>query len=115
MLASPAVSTGIDGLQHVCNRLIINILPWTNAEYEQLVARLHRAGQEKDVEVIIPVSFIKGKKGEFSYDEYKLDMISFKETLSDGVVDGKIPTGEVITKEKAWKYFKEWFFSRIMG
>jgi reverse gyrase len=33
LIASRPISTGVDGLQHICNRLIINTLPWTNAQY----------------------------------------------------------------------------------
>ena len=35
LIASRPLSVGIDGLQHICNRLIINTLPWTNAQYQQ--------------------------------------------------------------------------------
>lgn len=108
LLASPAVSTGVDGLQTVCSKLIINILPWTSAEYEQLMARINRAGQKNDVEIIIPISYIDGENGRWSYDEYKMELISFKSSISDGVIDGIIPSGEIITKEKAWQYLKEW-------
>ena len=36
LIASSRIGTGVNGLQYVCNKLIINSLPWTNAEYEQL-------------------------------------------------------------------------------
>jgi superfamily II DNA/RNA helicase len=42
LVASVTIGTGVDGLQHVCDRLIILSLPWTGAEYEQLVGRVHR-------------------------------------------------------------------------
>ena len=45
LIASRPLSIGIDGLQNVCNRLIINSLPWTNARYQQLIGRLIRTGQ----------------------------------------------------------------------
>ncbi len=35
LIASRPISTGVDGLQHICNNLIINTLPWTNAQYQQ--------------------------------------------------------------------------------
>jgi hypothetical protein len=44
--AQAAVATGVDGLQQVCNRLIINVLPWTHAEFEQLIGRIYRQGQQ---------------------------------------------------------------------
>jgi len=36
LIASRPLSVGVDGLQHICNRLIINTLPWTNAQYQQV-------------------------------------------------------------------------------
>jgi hypothetical protein len=45
LIASRPVSVGVDGLQHISNRLIINTLPWTNAQYQQLLGRLVRKGQ----------------------------------------------------------------------
>ena len=42
LIASRPISTGVDGLQHICNRSIINTLPWTNAQYQQLLGRLVR-------------------------------------------------------------------------
>ena len=40
LIASRPVSVGVEGLQKVCNNLIINTLPWTHAQYEQLIGRL---------------------------------------------------------------------------
>ena len=40
LIASRPISVGVDRLQHICNRLIINTLPWTNAQYQQLLGRL---------------------------------------------------------------------------
>ena len=44
LIASRPISTGIDGLQQICNRLILNTLPWTNAQYQQLLGRIVRRG-----------------------------------------------------------------------
>ena len=46
----------MDKLQHVCNRLVINVLPWTAAEFEQLIGRIHRQGQKRNVAVVIPIT-----------------------------------------------------------
>ena len=54
LISSVPVGTGVDGLQYVCNRMIVISLPWTSAEYEQLIGRLYRQGSAFDkVEVII--------------------------------------------------------------
>ena len=37
LIGSSALGAGVDGLQFVCNRLIVNCLPWTSAGYEQLL------------------------------------------------------------------------------
>ena len=38
------IGTGVDGLQHVCDRLVFASLPWTHAEYEQIIGRIKRKG-----------------------------------------------------------------------
>jgi hypothetical protein len=40
LIASSRIGTGVNGLQYVCRKLIINSLPWTNAEYGH--ARRHQ-------------------------------------------------------------------------
>jgi superfamily II helicase len=47
LIASSAMATGVDGFQRVCDRLILNIPPWTSAELEQLEGRLNRQGQSQ--------------------------------------------------------------------
>lgn len=41
------VSTGVDGLQNVSNNLVIACMPWTAADYLQVIARLARSGQDR--------------------------------------------------------------------
>ncbi len=70
LIASSRIGTGVNGLQYVCNKLIINSLPWTNAEYEQLIGRLYRQGSRFDqVRVIIPVTFAMVNGERWSYCE----------------------------------------------
>ena len=38
LIGTSAIGTGIDRLQLVCDQLIVNVMPWTAAEYEQLKA-----------------------------------------------------------------------------
>ena len=55
LIGSSALGTGIDGLQYICNRLIVACLPWTSAGYEQLLGRVYRQGSAfYEVEVFIP-------------------------------------------------------------
>ena len=98
LIASRPISVGVDRLQHICNRLIINTLPWTNAQYQQLLGRLVRMGQIRDV---VHVYIIKASIGGYQYDELKWKRIQFKRTLSDCAVDGVLPEKNLVTPQQA--------------
>ena len=98
LIASRPISTGVDGLQKICNRLIINTLPWTNALYQQLLGRLVRLGQIEDV---VNVYIIKASIAGYPYDQLKLDRIRFKKTLADCAVDGILPEKNLVTPAQA--------------
>ncbi len=98
LIASRPLSVGVDGLQHICNRLIINTLPWTNAQYQQLLGRLVRKGQIRDV---VHVYLIKASIGGYQYDELKWKRIQFKRTLADCAVDGVLPEKNLVTPQQA--------------
>lgn len=102
LIGSSPVGTGIDGLQYVCNRLIFISLPWSNAEYEQIIGRLHRQGSAfKKIEVIIPQVVLSDKKaGLWSWDSQRLQCIHYKRTLADAALDGTIPLGSLPSKEE---------------
>lgn len=105
LIASRPISTGIDGLQEICNRLIINTLPWTNAQYQQLLGRLVRRGQIKDV---VHVYVVKASIAGYPYDQLKLDRIKFKKTLADCAVDGTLPEKNLVTPEQATEEAVRW-------
>jgi hypothetical protein len=98
LIASRPLSVGVDGLQHICSRLIINTLPWTNAQYQQLLGRLVRKGQIRDV---VHVYLIKASIGGYQYDELKWKRIQFKRTLADCAVDGVLPEKNLVTPQQA--------------
>src|SRR5690606_11663666 len=98
------VSTGVDGLQYVSNRMVISSLPWTAAEYHQLIGRIHRQGSkftDEGVDIIIPVVYVEGfvegklEPVRWSYDESRLGRIHYKRTLADCAVDGTVAKGEL--------------------
>src|SRR5262249_45343417 len=100
--------TGVDGLQYVCNRLIVVSLPWTSAEYEQLVGRLWRQGAAYDkVEVIIPQVVLARDGDMWSWDKMRLHRIQYKRTLADAALDGVIPEGELASPETMQKQARE--------
>jgi hypothetical protein len=91
ILASSPITTGVDGLQKICDTIIILSLPWTNAEYVQLVGRINRQGSEfGSVKIVVPQVKIKMNNGKkWSWDDKRFRIIKIKRTLSDAVVDGR--------------------------
>jgi len=109
LIASSRIGTGVNGLQYVCNKLIINCLPWTNAEYEQLVGRLYRQGSRFDkVRVVIPVTFAKVNGERWSYCESKLHRLEYKKSIADAAVDGVVPEGNLRTPSQAQQDIMDW-------
>jgi superfamily II DNA or RNA helicase len=101
LIGSSTLGTGVDGLQHVCNRLIIATLPWTSAGYEQLIGRVYRQGSAfAHVDVIVPQVVLRTGDDLWSWDMQRRDRIVFKRTLADAAVDGVIPEG-VLESESA--------------
>lgn len=93
LVGSASVGTGVDGLQFVLNRLVFISLPWSSAEYEQIVGRLWRQGSDfQEVEIIIPQVVLRERLSDhWSWDEQRLHCIKRKRTLADAVLDGTIP------------------------
>tara|TARA_Y100000590_G_C15732323_1_gene1017457 strand:- start:234 stop:3980 length:3747 start_codon:yes stop_codon:yes gene_type:complete len=93
LIASLPLSIGNDGFQKVCNTLIFNVLPWTYADYEQIIGRLARGGQNKQVDVHIVAATLKVNKREsYKWDEkVKMGNLLFKKTLAECAVDGIPP------------------------
>jgi hypothetical protein len=107
LIASRPIVVGKDGLQKVCDNIIINTLPWTNAAYQQLIGRLVRTGQTKNT---IKVHIIKAKLNSYPYDErMKWNRIIYKRTLADCAVDGVMPVKNLATRGQAMKELVVWF------
>ena len=102
ILASSPITTGVDGLQKYCDNIIILSLPWTNAEYTQLIGRVNRQGSNfKQVNIIIPQVFIELNDGKmWSWDEKRYNIIKTKGTLSDAVVDGRFASVFNLNRKK---------------
>lgn len=109
LIASSRIGTGVNGLQYVCNKLVINSLPWTNAEYEQLIGRLYRQGSNfAHVDVIVPVTFAMVNAERWSYCESKLHRIEYKKSIADAAVDGVVPEGNLRTPAQAQQDIMSW-------
>ena len=78
-LSTDAGSTGLN-LQHA-STLVNMDLPWNPAILEQRIARIHRMGQTRPVQI---VNFVA--KG--TIEEGMLSVLAFKRSLSAGILDG---------------------------
>ena len=106
LIASRPIAVGVNGLQWRTNRLIINTLPWTNANYQQLIGRLIRYGQKKEK---VDVFIIRASLNGWKYDEqFKWARILVKKTLAECAVDGVIPTKHLVSPETATKSAVDW-------
>ena len=104
LIASSCVGAGIDGLQKVCNRVIINSLPWTSADYEQLKGRVYRPHQFSDhVDIFIPLTYADINGERWSWCESRWGRIQWKKSVADAAVDGVIPEGRLRTPAQAHK------------
>lgn len=89
------------------------VLPWTEANYRQVVGRLHRQGQSsKEVDVVIPLTYaelgpvvnvvgVEAGHTEYSWCKTRLATIRYKRSLADTAVDGEVGHGGVIPTEAA--------------
>jgi superfamily II DNA or RNA helicase len=102
LVGSAPIGTGVDGLKHHLDRLVFLTLPWSNAEYQQIVGRLYRQGREDgSVEIIIPQVVLREERaGIWSWDDLRLRLIEYKRTLADAAVDGMIPAGGLPSREE---------------
>jgi len=108
LIGTRPVGTGLDGLQRVCNRLIMLCLPWTSAEYEQIVGRIRRQGSAfEEVEIIVPQVTLDYEGDTWSWDKGRWALIQYKHTLSDCALDGTIPETVRINQNALLKQSRE--------
>ncbi len=108
LIGSRPVGTGLDGLQSVCDRLVMLSLPWTRAEYEQTIGRIRRQGSVfGSVSVIVPQVMLEYEGEEWSWDKGRMAAIEYKRTLSDCAVDGRIPEAVKISEKELLRQSRE--------
>jgi Hypothetical methyltransferase/Probable Zinc-ribbon domain/Type III restriction enzyme, res subunit len=109
LIASSAMATGVDGFQRVCDRLILNIPPWTSAELEQLEGRLNHQGQVHDtLTILMPVTYGLDDGEHWSWDEGRLARLQNKQTVADAAVDGVMPEGQLRSESQAFRDLRQW-------
>lgn len=109
LIISDVAGVGVDGLQHVCHRLICLTLPWSDSGFKQLVGRLFRQGQSHShVDVYLLFAIARIKNTEWSYDRSKWERITFKRTLADAVTDGIIPDAPLQSPDQVYRSLMAW-------
>ncbi len=103
LIGSSAIGTGVDGLQAVCDTLILNVLPWTAAQYDQILGRVYRQGQRRDVTVVLPLTYATVGGEHWSWCESKMQRLEFKRSIADAAVDGVVPIGHLRSPQQALK------------
>ena len=99
LIASSAVAEGIDRIQNVCRNIWFVGHGWTYSERQQVIGRLYRTGQKKDVNVLTFMAAING----FEYDQsVKIDRIETKKIYHDTIVNGNYPN-QLQGKTHTWK------------
>lgn len=116
LIGSSAISTGVDGLQHVTDTLVFAVLPWTAAEREQIIGRVHRTGQRSErVRAVTPVTvaashMVPDAEGEspWSWCRRRLSVLTFKQSVADAVLEGVIAKSLTVSPQKATDAILTW-------
>ncbi|WP_197446794.1 zinc-ribbon domain-containing protein [Tautonia plasticadhaerens] len=109
LIGSAAIGVGVDGLQRVCNRLIVAVLPWTGADFEQLKGRVFRQGQRQgSVTMVLPITYAEVGGQRWSWCESRLNRLRFKKSLADAAVDGVVPEEPLRTPAQAYQDVMGW-------
>lgn len=102
MIGSRPITTGVDGLQDVCSNMVVASMPWTSSADEQLVGRLNRRGQQRDVTVTYVLAEATVGKARWSWcKDNRQRRLRFKRSLSDAAVDGIVPDGTLDDGQRA--------------
>ncbi|MDA4845983.1 DEAD/DEAH box helicase [Hoeflea poritis] len=105
MLISLRSGAGLDGLQKVCNTAVIGELDWSPQVHKQLIGRLRRPGQEKQVDAI----YCHTNGGS---DPLLIEMLGLKASQSQGIVDPLKGAQPVHTDDSRIKLLAERFLER---
>ncbi len=101
LIGSSSISTGVDGLQKVCNKLVFVIPPWTSALKNQIEKRINRQGSTFSfVEIIQLEVEIQTSENSINWDNYRYARIDYKKQISNTVLDGEVPEGVLPSQEK---------------
>ena len=105
MIISLRSGIGLDGLQGVCSYVVLGELDWSEAVHEQVIGRLYRSCQQRQVTAVYLVS-------DSGSDPIVVDILGLKKSQFQGIFN---PTGseenteydDSIIKEFAKRYLEK--------
>jgi len=114
LIMSPVSMYGIDGLQNVCSRMIIASSPWTTV-IDQMIGRLARVGQKKEVEVLIPSVKISLENGDVlpEYELLKHKIIEERLSLAKSFIEGELLNKLSLDEKSLMKLIQENLVNQI--
>ena len=91
LLASKPIAVGVDGLQKVCNNMVVLSLPWTDADFRQLKGRVYRKNSNFD-KVTICIPMVRFSQVSMTgYDDKVWNSIQTKREYSNACLYGEFP------------------------
>lgn len=101
LIGSKPIATGVDGLQHTSSNMIVASAAWTAALDDQLVGRLQRRGQQRNVNVDYVLTEAKAGTLRWSWcKDNRIKRIHFKRDIANAAVDGILPDGTFESNEQ---------------
>jgi superfamily II DNA or RNA helicase len=94
MIMSLRSAEGIDGIQTVCNNVVVGELDWSPKITEQLLGRIDREGQKHQVNAF----YLTVNDGS---DPYMIEVNGLKSSQSTGIVTGKEGSSTLMGSEKS--------------
>lgn len=105
MIISLRSGAGLDGLQHVCDTVVIGELDWSPKVHEQLIGRINRPGQKNAVMAI----YITVETGS---DPVIIDLLGLKNSQSTGIIDPTLQIPEQYSDESRIKKLANAYLSK---
>ena len=109
LLVSNVANAGLDGLQYICQRMILVTTPWTDVELSQLIGRILRQGQPAPaVDIYFLITTGTYQHTTWSWDLSKLDRLQQKRSLADAVINGTIPQSTSQESQQSQRHLLSW-------
>lgn len=104
LIGTTSMTTGVDGLQKVCNKLILHNIPAVWSEFHQLIGRFDRTGsnfEKEGVDVYVPMVVFNLEDGNtVSFDKRRWNLCMYRKTKDDITKGGHLDEISVVEKEK---------------